>query len=92
MDKSHSWIDGEISIQSRGSESQVRLDGSHEAILFNWTMVTKTVCQELHIPAVALAALMPSLVQDVERLGKTGGITGIKLDLAAMKREGGNRP
>lgn len=82
-------IDGEISIKTADCQSMVRIEGCREGILFNWVMATKTVCQELNIQPSSLAVIMPGLIATV---GKIGGIDGVKIDLSALKREGGNRP
>lgn len=57
-----------LSITTTDAGVQMNIIGSKKDMLFNWTAITSQVIQELGMPPVVLAASLPQMVAEYERV------------------------
>ena len=74
---------------STDNRANVELKGNHSDILFCLTGLTAQVCEELHIPPILYAAVLPGLMADHKRFLQQR--TKIDID-AILKQQGGGTP
>lgn len=57
---------GTLLIKTTGEQSEAEISGTFEDIMFNWTSLTHQVSKALNIPPIALAGMLPGLLQDYQ--------------------------
>ena len=57
-----------LGITTNSEGAKMNIIGSQKDMVFNWTAITSQVCRELGIPAILLAASLPQMVADYDRL------------------------
>lgn len=57
---------GILLIRTAGDQSEVEVSGTPRDIMFNWTALTHQVSKALNIPPIALAGMLPGLLQDYQ--------------------------
>ena len=55
---------GTLLIKTAGDQSEVEISGTPSDIMFNWLAITDQVSKSLDIPPIALAGMLPGLLQD----------------------------
>lgn len=76
-------MNGKLGIETTETNSEVTIEGRMQDILFNWTALTHCISRKLNIPPLALAATLPSLLQNYEKTLASS----VEVDLAALRRE-----
>ena len=57
---------GTLLITTQGDQSQVEIAGTPTDIMFNYTALTTQICKTLNLPPLALAGMLPKLVDDYQ--------------------------
>lgn len=74
---------------SKGNSAQVEIKGNNSDVLFCLVGLTTQVCEELHIPPILYAAVLPGPMESHKQFLKHR----IKVDMdAILKQQGGGTP
>lgn len=57
---------GTLFIKTTGDQSEAEISGTPRDIMFNWIALTHQVSKALNIPPIALAGMLPGLLQDYQ--------------------------
>lgn len=57
---------GTLFIKTTGDQSEAEISGIPRDIMFNWIALTHQVSKALNIPPIALAGMLPGLLQDYQ--------------------------
>lgn len=79
-------MNGRLCVESSGAQTKVEVQGKRTDVMFNWTVLTHTICKDLGIPPLALAGMLPTLIQDYEKKILKGAAM---FDLSAIKKQAG---
>ncbi len=79
-------MNGRLCIESSGLQSKVEVQGKPSDIMFNWVALTHTICKDLGMPPLALAGMLPTLIEDYQKKALKGST---QIDLSALSRQAG---